>query len=158
FLKGEIGASAAVALLARAGIDPGRAGPQVAAWQLELTPKRKHVSAGNIRKGYLDGLISEDQARQALANLGYPDPDVALLVGEMVYDLNQRQAKFAKASDKNRVSAARLYDQLLARNASLERKIRNRLKTVTPVAKLQNWFAAGLIDESYFRHRMSQMD
>jgi hypothetical protein len=157
FLRGEIGLADAQNTLTAAGLDVTRVSQLTSLWPLELSPARKHISAGQIRKGVLSGLLSTDQARAALERLGYPEPDALLLTGEFGYDLLQQQIKLDQAATKGAVGAASQMDRLLALNVKLDAKIRAALKHATPVAKLVSWFASGYIKEDFFRHRLSQM-
>lgn len=157
YLHGQVTLVQARTLLTRAGLAGERVDQHTAAWQLELTPRRRQISAATLHKGFLQGLLSESQVVEALRNLGYPEPDILLQLAEFTADLAKQSTKLSQSRDKSSAAQAKLYDKLLAGNARLEAKIRAALKRATPPSKLQKWLAKGWISESDFIHRMTQM-
>lgn len=157
YLHGQVTLVQARTLLTRAGLAGERVDQHTAAWQLELTPKRRQISAATLHKGFLQGLLSESQVVEALRNLGYPEPDILLQLEEFTADLAKQATKLSQSREKSSAAQAKLYEKLLAGNAKLEARIRAALRRATPPAKLQKWLAKGWITEPDFIHRMSQI-
>jgi hypothetical protein len=157
YLKGFVTLPAAQSLLISSGLDSSRIGQLTVEWPLELTPARRHVSAGAIRKGLLAGILEMPAAVQALRNLGYQDPDAALLASEYAYDVSQQEVRLKKASDKQAQQASKLFEQLLKKNEQLRKQMQQALRRASPVSKLEGWYARGWVDEAYLRSRLSAM-
>lgn len=155
FLSGDLAAEEAANMLGAAGIVPAAQQRYITLWQLEFTPRRKSLAAGEVIKDLSQGLLGRADAITRLHNLGYPDPDVMV----MLADADQRAARIAAqiAAAQGRAAAAAERElEKAAREAERARRFALReLERVAPVPKLQKWAKLGLVGKDEFADRLT---
>lgn len=115
-------------------------------WDLELTRKRRQLSATEIIDMAARGLIQVIEARRRLSNLGYQlaDQDLLLLRAEQNQQLAAAKAQLQASRDAQAASRA-ADSQAKAAEAERRRARAEILKWGTP-AVLQRWIKRGLLD------------
>jgi len=135
--------------LVQAGVTLERANGYAAVWTLQLTPKRKTLARNDILKMIREGILTTDQARQRLINLGFTPDDVELLILETAYQTDQAELRAKTALDKQRQKAAAALMRETKRQETLANQTRKALCRKTPTGVLSRWFAGHLIDDQY---------
>lgn len=157
-LTGQMSLQDAQSTLLTIGIQSGRVGEYVQDWSLDISGRRKLLSAGANLKAAADGLLPLDELVQRLRNLRYADADISIFLGELQLTLAERLARAAasaeRAAERNRRTAERAVRQL----QQAEQAARSALAKHGSPEKLKTWFCDGLIteDEVYARLRFLQ--
>lgn len=148
-LSGEISKLQAAQILGTAGIDPVRIAQLSAAWAIEQAASRPMAAVGQIRTWVSQGLLTLDAGRQRLANLGWRDPDLTLMVSEMGAALAKAQASAEKKGATAAAAAAKAADRV--RQQALR-----RLERSQPVSAIGQWYKDGSIGRQEVIDRMTQ--
>lgn len=148
-LKGEVTVAQGEQALIAAGIAPPRAAEYAASWTLQLSPKRKVLSGNQVLKYVRDGILTSDQARQRLVNLGFAADDVQLMLLEVAYQTQQAEIRLKSALDKQRQKAASALLRESQRQQALADKTRKALCKQTPPGLLRRWYVSRQIDDQY---------
>lgn len=157
FLSGVLQRGEAKSQLTSSGIGAERANEYLDLWEIQRDGPRKALSVSESMDLMKRGLITPADAAQRLQNLGYRDVDGILLIARGAAELGEIQARAAASELKRRQAQAKeLQAQIKAADA-LARRMRNDLRSLTPVATLKAWARKGVIGEDYFRARLAAM-
>lgn len=143
--------------LQQAGVTQESAELYVQKWALEFDRPHRAATSATILRWMRRGLISPDEGKQRLDNLGWPDPDVTAQLAEAQGQAAQDQARYLAAQDRARKAQARELERLAAKQEAQARRIRGELRHLTPPARLQRWFVEGIVGEDYLRKRLRAM-
>jgi hypothetical protein len=153
-LTGQMAMADARATLLTIGLQGTRVDEYISDWTLDLSGRRKLLSAGYNLKAAADGLLSLDDLVARLRNLNYYDADISLFLGELQITLAGRLAKAAAAAEhaaeKSRRQAERVARQLQQAAAQARAAL---ARHGTP-EKLKKWFCEGTITETEVRDRL----
>lgn len=154
FTSGEIDAAYARQSLLSLKLCDGAIDDYLAVWVIEMTPRRKRLTASQIVEELSLGQIDTAEAHIRLTNLGYDDADQSLLIADAAratVTTPEALAQLAlEPSGKAGPALARLGDELIG----LSKKIVAQLKAQEPPAKLGKWLKNGIVDAGYVRHRL----
>lgn len=148
--RGELTVGQAEQQMLAIGIAPDRIRAYVSSWVVGLSAHRRQLTASQILKAVADGILTGPQAIQRLTNLGFPEPDIEVLLAEVTYQINTSQARAKLAADKQRSRAA---SQLMAQSqrlAKTQEAVAKQLCRKSPPSVLIRWFSKELIDVHYF--------
>ena len=96
-----------------------------------------------------EGLLTSEQARQRLENLGFSINDVELLILEVAYQTQQSELRAKSALDKQRNKAAAALLRETERQKTLTEKTRKALCKQTGPAVLRRWYAGHVVNDDY---------
>ena len=145
---------AALTRLTGAGIDPRRAAQLTASWQARFGEKRIHASTSQILSYMRKGYLTRNQALQRLVNLGWDNADILLLLRDVQAQIAQDTAKTIAAAEAQKTREEGAVIRQLQKTAGLAHALMSRLKTITPPAKVIQWYKAGLWTEQAARDRL----
>jgi hypothetical protein len=107
FLRGEFQLGEAVGLLVGSGYDATAAAQIVRRWDAELRAKYKAATVKMLCRWWTDGILTADQFRTRVRNLGYPLDDALRIAQTCQTDNLQRQAKEAERLAKQAATEER---------------------------------------------------
>lgn len=127
-------------------------------WELELQAGHKQLSAGEVIRMYVEGLLTYEQAYTRLDNVGYRHYDIELLLAEAVHKIQLAQARalleLAKTEEKKRHALV-----MQAKAAAAEHKAaRAELARHGSPDQLVKWYSQGLITEGEAVDRLTALD
>lgn len=154
YLTGVVTAFAVPTLLTSIGVSQPRAQEYLVAWTLLLTPRRKVLSGQQALRLYSEALLDEPTVRQRLANLGWADPDLTLLILEARNKRLTAEARAAKAAERERIQAAALLEKEIKEQQALLKQTQSRLCGMVSVSRLIKWYANRWISQSYLITRL----
>jgi hypothetical protein len=157
YLGGALTAQEADAALQVAGMQPGPRQRMLNAWSVELGHARRVASTQQVRDWYLEGLLTMEEGQRRLRNLGWGEPDVQLHLNSFALKGAQARAKQAAAAQQSQRKQAADLEKLQKQLQAEQEKVRSTLRRLSPIARLQKWYVAGIITEAYFRRRSLAM-
>lgn len=154
YLRGEVDEGFAREQLALLAIQPEAIDDYLAAWALERTPNRRRRTASQISKDVAEGLLTTDEGRARLLNLGYEDADTLLYLE----DAARQTITTAAAMSAAETLAGRHQTAALAKVAGnavgLSKRVVGTLQRQEPPTKLLNWMCLGIITPAYVTQRL----
>jgi len=155
FISGAINAAQATDQLRQAGIVQERIALYVEDWALDITVKHKQISAQKAQQWACKALITIDELRKRLGNLGYLAPDVDALVAEAQACQVVLAARAANLADRQARQTQRQLVQQQRAAAQAIVAARRQLAAHGSPSQLRKWFCAGHIGspEVYSRLR-----
>lgn len=157
FLSGGTTFAEAETALRRAGFTDPAATDYVNEWNDEFNFTVRAASTEKVLKWLASGYMTVASARERLVNLGWSDPDTAMLLQDANGMVVKLQAQALRAMDLvNRRNAAELEK---ARKAAIatQRELEGRIRRLTPVATLQRWLRKAEITRPRFLARLKAM-
>lgn len=145
------------ARLANAGITPWMVDNLFIRWNNMRTESRAALTAAKVLNWTKRGLLTIDQARFRLGEMGYGAIDTELLVNEAAQDITELNVKAFEAQQKRQLAAAKELIRVQKEAAALQERIKGKLRTLTPVAVLKKWVKLGSITPIDFEDRMLAM-
>ena len=145
--------------LTQGGVDSIRANNYVILWQRQLSRPRRMVSINTIIDWLKRGLLSFEDAKNRLHNLGLKDEDTLLYLEMSRMDIqkqiNLEQAKQAKTEQQRADEAKRLEKEARANKKSAIAD----LKSYSPISKIGKWIVEGLmsIEEAILRMQFMEV-
>lgn len=154
-LSGAISFDEARQALLDYGIVAERTAEYIDDWTLEFTEARKELGAGKAVQYACKGIISLDDLRTRLTNLGYDVADQEALVAEAEYCTLQLLAQAAAKADRaaRQKKADLLRAQRLARQQLLEAQ--QALAKHGSPNQLRKWFCEGSIGQPEVTSRLN---
>lgn len=157
YLRGGYADNEAIDALTRSGIRADAAQRYVELWTLQRTCTRRTASTAQIMRWVTRGLMTPDEARRRLVNLGWDQADILLQFQDAIYSLSEIQARRQAQGERAQRRQAKELEQLSRRAQTEREKIAKRLAGLTPRAKLTDWLTRRLIGRLYFRRRMEAL-
>lgn len=147
FLRGTMSAEQIINRLVGAGISRERALDYISYWLPDFTPERKKASADKVIRWFEDGLLDESTTIGRLHNLGYDDIDTLLYVAQAKREILEREVKRQQTIEKGISNKQKELEKLAKQAEAQALRIRNELRKMYPVGKLQVWLKKGLISQ-----------
>jgi hypothetical protein len=126
----------------------------IAVWKIEMTPRRRRLSAAQVIEEVVAGSISQAEAHVRLANLGYDQSDQTLLLAEAARRTITTPEALAQLALEPSANAGPALAELGDKLIGLSSKVVAQLKQQEPPTKLGKWLAAGIVNAGYVRHRL----
>lgn len=136
-------------------LDPARVESISQIWTAKLSEGRKQLATSKILQLLRKGLVTKSQAVARLDNLGWSRPDEILLLAEVQQEVAKDQAAAVKAVEAKVSGQERQLIGTLRSMQSTAGKLLSRLKTITPVASILDWYKDGLWSEQQVRDRLN---
>lgn len=140
------------------GTAPERAAEFIFQWNLELQSGHKQLTAGEVVKLYVEGLLTYEQAYTRLDNIGYKHGDIELLLAEGRQKIELARARalveLAKGLEKQQKA---LVAQVKAAEAE-HRDARTELARHGSPGQLAKWYSQGLISRQNGLDRLTALD
>lgn len=155
YLRGELTAQQADQTLLGAGIAAERALQYVQEWSFQLSPKRRQLTGQQILKATSEGILTFEQARERLNNLGFDQADTDILIAETSYNIQRGELRAKSAADKQRARAATQLMRETQRAQQLAQRTARELCRKTPPSVLVRWFGKELIDINYLTESLT---
>lgn len=154
FMLGGANADQAQGLLVSAGLTNDAASETVDRWQTQLSLRRRGLSTSQIQDYVARGWITVEQAVQRLTNLGWSNPDLALLMAQAHAKSLTLQAAALNAADRqNRQNVSEL--QKVANEAKrVYNQTQSAIRQATPVSTLTKWLRDGVITPPVYVQRL----
>jgi hypothetical protein len=156
YYGGEFSLAEVTQGLGSLGLDAAAVRRYTSQWVIGRTWQRRAASSQTILRWVGTGFMTAQQARVRLLNLGWTDPDLALLLSEASHKLLQLRAK--AASDKEK-AAAKAAAQIVATNKQHFQEVRSNqalLRTMLPQGQLKKWLLAEQATEEWVRDRLAE--
>ena len=129
------------------GVDAIRASQYVIIWQRELDRPRRTISIQTVIDWMKRSLITVDDAKKRLQNLGLTNEDTLLYLEMAGQDIRKalavQSAAAAKTAKQQMSESERLLDKLKAEH----RQSQTLMKSYRPLSKLKKWLDIGEITE-----------
>lgn len=154
FTKGALSDVEAADHLRQAGIVEPRVSQYIQDWQLELAEKHREISAEKAVQWACKGLISAEQLRNRLVNLGYRESDVNGLVAEAAICQANLAARAAARADRDARQTQRALQQQQRNAARAIVEARRQLARHGTPAQLRKWFCQGHVGEGEVYSRL----
>jgi hypothetical protein len=154
-LGGELTIQEASDALRAIGVSESRIETYTDLWDFKLRHSHKQIAAGKIVSLVGKGLLATDIARQRLINLGYTDPDSALLLSEASQRMMQTEAKALDQEGKTRARQAAAIEKAISTAEASKTRLQKQLCRTMPVGKLIYWYSRYLIGEEYFLSKLA---
>lgn len=145
------------ARLLTAGILPWYVDNLFVRWNVMRTDSRAALTAAKVLNWTKRGLLTIDEARFRLKEMGYGAIDTELLVNEAEQDITELNTKAFEAQQKRQLAAAKELIRVQKEAAALQERIKSKLRTLTPVSVLKKWVKLGSITPIDFEDRMLAM-
>lgn len=157
YLKGVINNNQALAQLLQVGVVQPRAGLYVDDWTLEINVQFKQISAQKAVKWACEGLISVEQLRNRLQNLGYDREDQNGLVAEATVCSATRATRAAAQQARDQRQTVRELQQQQRAAAQAILAARRQLASHGTPAQLRKWFCAGSLGQAELYSRLRSL-
>jgi hypothetical protein len=157
FFDGIIGVDGAVDELKRIGIVDNRVDNYVARWRLERDQRYRLVTTAKIQRWAKLGLLTYDDAKLRLTNLGWSNTDALLYLSETQTEINQLTLRNLQASQRTQRQQAKELQAIAERADALLRRTQADLRRISPISTLQKWLKQGVIGEPFFVARARSM-
>jgi len=155
YLSGELSLEEADTQLVRIGVSQSRRRNYLYAWQVRRNRRRKQAETAKITGWLAAGLLEPGEARSRLLNLGWTDPDAALLLSEAAGKLAKRLVSEEKARESDVRRRAKELERLAKDAEAQSRKLRTEANRVAPRSTLMQWVRNGQISDEEFRSLMA---
>jgi hypothetical protein len=155
YLLGAVTTAQALDALNAMGIKSPRAEEYARSWQLDLTHARRVAGTQTIVDWLLRGLISEDDARNRLHNLGWSDADVALHMFAASQDADKARNREAMQQAHTEQQRAKAAEAELRRIRAENDRARAELMRESSPTLMRRWYKADLIDKQTIDNRLS---
>lgn len=144
----------AVEELIQGGVTNIRASQYVIQWQRYLDRPRRIVSANTVTDWLKRGLISFEDGRNRLQNLGFSNADTMLYLETADQDIRKaiqiEETKQARTEQQQAREAERLQRQIVSDIKAAQAQLR----TFSPITKMIKWVQSGLMDVGTFVERL----
>jgi len=154
FRSGKLSSDQAAQQLQSLGIASARMQSYISSWVIGLSSQRRQITGQQVLKLVRDGILTADQARERLSNLGFPNADSEVLLAEVAYQIDASQVRAKAALDKQRARAATKLMTENLRAQKLAERTAEQLCRKTPPSVLIRWFAKELINVDYFERSL----
>jgi hypothetical protein len=154
YLSGQLNLESARVSLLTLGVALPRVEDYLAVWQAQLAAKSRAVSAGEVKRLILDGLISPGEGLRRLLNLNYRDQDARLIIALAEVDLEKAKARAAQAAARTKAQQVKAQQQLVKAQQRELRQMQRSLAGKLSPAKLCKMKWSGLIPESEVYRRL----
>jgi hypothetical protein len=128
-----------------AGFRSDRAGRYARQAALSITARRQQVTTGQILKWVGEGTLPPAQAAQRLANIGWTQPDIVLLLRSAAGTLRQLQARQITQAQGAARKNARGLAQVRKESIALQRQVETDLRRIQPIAQIKKLLGKGII-------------
>lgn len=149
-LTGRLSLAQTEALLTQVGIPELRKQQLLKSWVVEAQTKAPQATAATILRWVAKGLLDRETASARLANLGWSDPDLTLMLAESLAKSAAAQQRILAQAARSQQQAARAALRAAQQAESSARQLRSRLKGIASRSQLQKWYKEGLVDDTYF--------
>lgn len=154
-LQGRITVPDAVSALVANGMDTVRAEQYGRSWTVLLNSRSQAATAaqllGWVSKGYMDAAT----AQQRLVNLGWSNPDLAIMLADADSRLLEREQKAHAAEAKTAQAAAKAQAKLAAEAQKQAGEMARKASKQASQGTLVKWYVDGVIDESDLREQLA---
>ena len=123
-------------------------------WKVRLNRRKRVASTSQVLSWAKRGVIGDDGAVQALSNLGWKDPEIELLKGQIetdTADVRLRAEEKAARTEAARVAAIR---QQMMRARAEQDRLRSELAKHSSPAMIAKWLKQSLITRKQGRKRL----
>jgi hypothetical protein len=153
FLRGTWSKEQVTQFLTETGLQTNRIQDYMDEWELELKPRRREVSRGELKRLACDGLIDLPTLVQRLQNLGWAVEDIAITVGEVDLCVAQKTARLLQQQQNLVSKSQRAARQAVQQAAALLRQQQAQLAKHGTPRQLATWYWEGTLplDEVYAR-------
>lgn len=157
FLTGAIGANRVQEGLREAGFPEARSNELLGEWQSEFNLQRRTSSTSRVINWVAQGMMTPQQGRDYLANLGWTNPDLALFLAEAQGKALKLRGQAIRAADMDRRRRTAELDRIRREQIRNINSIQQALRRATPVSTLQRWLRKGQVTRAYVVTRLEQM-
>lgn len=157
YLRGVLDENQALGQLQQVGIVQPRAGLYVEDWTREIQVQFKQISAQKAVKWACEGLISVEQLRNRLENLGYDREDQNGLVAEAALCSSSRATRAAAQQASAQRQTVRELQQQQRAAAQAILAARRQLASHGTPAQLRKWFCAGSLGQAELYSRLRSL-
>lgn len=154
YIAGKIDCTEAGQTLRIFGLTESRITLYCEEWQLELKTEHKEISAGKAVQLACKGLISVEDLRRRLTNLGYEDEDVRALTAEAEACAADRAARLLAQQAREQERSQRRLKQIQREAKQAIQEARRQLASHGTPDKLRKWFCEGHIGSTELYTRL----
>lgn len=157
YMDGIITINGAQAELAQIGVVPNRSSDYLQHWTVLRSGRHRLATTAKIQQLAREGLLTPQDARDRLDNLGWSNADILLLLQEVQIAVNKTAVAQVQAAQRAAKAQARELERLARLVQQQLENIRANLRRISPMPKLQKWLKEGLISSAFFESRASAM-
>jgi hypothetical protein len=156
FESGEIDADFARQALLSLKLVSGAIDDYLAVWRIEMTPRRRRLSASQVVQEVVAGAIDVSEAHVRLSNLGYDEADQSLLLADAARLTVTTPEALAQLALERGSGAVAGLNELNNTLIGLSKKVVAELMRQEPPAKLGKWLAGGVkgVTSEYVHKRL----
>jgi hypothetical protein len=158
YLRGALSLDQAEQSLRTAGITGERASQYRTEWSLEFAARSPQASVGKILGWFQKGLLTEQQARARLTNLGWHTPDLQLSLAEVQGKIDAADAKAQKALLKTEAQAQKELAKAAKQAATAQKQALATAQKQQSLSDLKTWYMDDVITLDYVVSRLESYD
>lgn len=157
YLEGAVNREEARNQLLTMGIIDARVNDYLAAWSLDLTRSRRVASTDKVLEWFRRGLISFDDAKKRLTNIGWAEPDMFLFIESAEQDLEKARIAAEIRQARHGDSAARIAAAAAQRAKAADSEARANLMRQSSPAQMKRWYNRDLLSKDEIDTRLTQL-